>query len=104
MFAPQSYCPMDLYMMALMGGAQDNSKQVDTDKELRDRLKKIEKNMDELEDAIEEVQGELEDTLGDDGSIIDQVLDFGEDWEQKDGDEEYCTEEELEALKDKDRS
>ncbi len=50
MFAPQSYCPMDLYMMALMGGAQDNSKEVDTVKELRDRLKKIEKDMDDLRD------------------------------------------------------
>ena len=99
MFAPQSYCPMDLYMLALMGGTQDNSKQVDSDKELRDRLKAIDKSMDALEEAIDEVWANLEDTLGDDGSIVGQVLDFeNSEWEQKDGDEAYCTEKELEAL------
>ena len=99
MFRSQAYCPMDLYMMALMGGAQDNSNQLDSERELRDRLKKVERNIDALLETMDEVQENLEGTLGADGSILDQVLEFeASEWKQEDGDKAYCTQEELEAL------
>ena len=97
---------MDLYMMALMGGAQDNSKQVDTNKELRDRLKRIDKSIDavrkginSMQEKMTEVKANLTTTLNGNGYIIDQVWDFkNSESKQKDGDEVYCSEEELKAL------